>query len=664
MESQGDELTTNLQWQLDDIVSAVSSPAIVNMTIPGGFTDLLAAYNAPKNTFVNLIGVVVDLMPPRQTTTGQHIVTFKIHDQQLVNSLEAPKGLTVRFFKQNLSTLPKVQKVGDIVLLRQIKMTTFNEQRIALSHYQTVALVFPSVTIPTPEFSTAFTCGDKKMETRDGHPFEVKRLTTQEQAYVVELKQAMSKTLNELLATHQGREDRVKMNYGAAIPFKSPKPEGNFGKKFHLIQELDMKMYADILGQVVKVFPTRYSSCDLYVTDYTANKQVWYYSPPEEEDEGEKAGDTFGYTGPPKKAWPGPYGFLVLKINVKPPHAQFASSLVREGDIVLLRNVKMRVTDVGTKLEGDMWPDDQAPDKVQIKKIMSRDTPEVEVLLHRKEDYWSSRATKANEIQPKGPGEVKKMSKMEKSKQKKKRQKERKTEITKSGDETESVEASPPPQVVNRGEVNRNVRCRSDNNVLCSVAEILDVQNTRHIHELPDGRSYTVPFANHMYRAKVRVVDYSPKALEDFSTVVLQDCDEEGNPELAQHKDPNNPRLEWYFQLHLEDARKPQKPGDAENNRVWVNVHHEQAQFLFGKRMDDPTDLRKNSKQLAKLKETMFILWGNLQEAGGNKPLSNLPFECCFFEYGIEVHEGEELYDPNSVMNWVRQYMMFGATIL
>jgi hypothetical protein len=35
---------------------------------------------------------------------------------------------------------------------------------------------------------------------------------------------------------------------------------------------------------------------------------------------------------------------------------------------VLLKNVKMKIMADGAKLEGDMWPDDKNPDKVQIEK--------------------------------------------------------------------------------------------------------------------------------------------------------------------------------------------------------------------------------------------------------------------------------------------------------
>ena len=41
---------------------------------------------------------------------------------------------------------------------------------------------------------------------------------------------------------------------------------------------------------------------------------------------------------------------------------------MKEGDFVLLKNVKMKIMADGGKLEGDMWPDDKNPDKVQIEK--------------------------------------------------------------------------------------------------------------------------------------------------------------------------------------------------------------------------------------------------------------------------------------------------------
>lgn len=125
--------------------------------------------------------------------------------------------------------------------------------------------------------------------------------------------------------------------------------------------------FADICGQVVKKFYTDRGT-ELYITDYTENKEMFFYAPPEMLAQEGRDGDDYGYAAGTKKQWPGPYGRLVLKVNTKHPHATFARDSVNEGDFVFLKNVKMKIMADGAKLEADMWPDDRNPDKVQIEK--------------------------------------------------------------------------------------------------------------------------------------------------------------------------------------------------------------------------------------------------------------------------------------------------------
>lgn len=75
-------------------------------------------------------------------------------------------------------------------------------------------------------------------------------------------------------------------------------------------------------------------------------------------------------------------------------------------------------------------------------------------------------------------------------------------------------------------------------------------------------------------------------------------------------------------------------------------------------------DLRSEPHQLAKLRERMFVLWGNLEETGGGgQGLSNLPFECCIQEYGVEMDDDDPV-KGEAPLGWQRMYSMFGVTIL
>jgi protection-of-telomeres protein 1 len=142
----------------------------------------------------------------------------------------------------------------------------------------------------------------------------------------------------------------------------------------------------------------------------------------------------------------------------------------------------------------------------------------------------------------------------------------------------------------------------------------------------------------------------------------------------------SSPRWEWSFALQVEEVSPFPRIETNDSARMWINVGHLEAQHLFGNAVDDPTDLREDAALLNKLREKLYILWGDLEERkmaededegrrakrtrlddgddDEQKP-SNLPFNCCLQEYGA-LREGgcvEEIED------WERQFMMFGVTI-
>ena len=645
------------------------------MELPKGFCDLSTAYNAPEGTFVNIIGVVVDLMGSTiAARTGQHMLTFKLLDQRLHESIFGSQGLRVRFFKNDKNALPRVRQNGDVVLLRNVKITSYSQQPMVLSNHQTGVLVFPAEKIPDPGFEIAYR-GKQRLECL-GIPLDVNALSLQEQRYVISLKQEMSCTVQALPSisdantalepflppppTAPTEPAAMRKRPGEHLPQPAPKQakQSTLGPKFQLIEELQHRRFADICAQVVKKFSNNFGSCELYVTDYTQNDQMFLYTAPEEETEHERDGDTFGHIGPPKREWPGPYGWLVLKINVKDPHSYYVNKEVNEGDFVLLKNVKMKIMNEHAKLEGDMWPDTINPEKVQILKLGSHDVPEIKAILSRKERYWASRGTKL----PK-PGEPKKPTKTER----KKLRKQQKAEQAGAGaieQKNGDVPAAQQTVVVNgrsKSDTNPHIRCSYDEVPISTIKNVLDLDNKRHTMTMPDSRTYILPFLNAKYRTRVRVVDFSPKQLEDFA---LSEPPDDGDKSENSVDWESSPKNEWSFSLLLEDATKPQsKAHDKHSNELWVNLGHEDAQYLFGKDMDDPTDLRNDSQLLAKLREKLCILWGNLEERTADDALSNRPFECCLMEYGVEMDED----DPERVesgFGFRRMYRMFGVTIL
>lgn len=611
-------------------------------SLPKTFVELPAAYSSPVGTFVSIIGVVVDIQPPKQVSSGQWMFTFRLLDAALRDSLHGSQGLTARSFHADATKLPKVKDAGDVVLFRNVKMQSVSGQPVALTNWQTGVLVFPAASIPAPSYSIAYQ--DSKRIPALGVPSDVEKFSREEQAYVIKLKAEVNVTQHLFRNAGSGAmlgKREAPTSIVSAQPSKKLK-QSAFGNKYRTVAEARHMMFSDLCVQIIKKFSNTYGCCELYVTDYTENKDMFYYVPPEEETEQEREGDDFGYNRPAKKSWPGPYGWFVLKIDVFEPHASFVKSQISEGEIVLLRNVKTKMNHNGGKLEGNMWADVTNPEKIKVVKLASDDFPEIKELNARKEKYWNKR----NAQHPPPREEGAKPSKSEKKRLKKLKQQE---------ERAKAAAAAAAEKLAG----NKHIRCSNDEVGLMSIADILDPDNTRHRNFRED---YTLPFLNTQYRVKAHVVDFAPRDLVDFAVPAW--VDENGEASPIDDYDASQ-RWEWYFTLLLEDVASPNSAPGAEKAKMWVHVRHKDAQFLFGNDVDDPCDLRENEGLLKKIKEKLCILWGNLEEKEDGDEIKNRAFECCVQEYGIEVDVDDlERQKEAGPFGYLRMYGMHGVTIL
>lgn len=133
---------------------------------------------------------------------------------------------------------------------------------------------------------------------------------------------------------------------------------------------------------------------------------------------------------------------------------------------------------------------------------------------------------------------------------------------------------------------------------------------------------------------------------------------------------------EWRFELLVEDAHATStttstKPdGGRAASRMKMLVAGQDAEFLL--RNVQATDLERDGEMLERLKERLFLLWGNLAErveeqeeerrrkegaemAEKREPPSARPFECLVREYGVKGKRKGE---------WERVFAMFGTTIV
>lgn len=209
-------------------------------------------------------------------------------------------------------------------------------------------------------------------------------------------------------------------------------------KKLALLKDMGIGFY-DMVGQVVKTFAATYDSMDVYVTDYTTNKNLFMYEDPEADDD-----FNFGI----QTKWPGPFGKMTIMVRLWEPHLSYARANVQEGDFVFLQNIKTKISLTGN-LEGALHQDQKYPNKVQIRKCTN--TSQLDPLLTRKKAYEDQREQrpvggKTFLNQPKKPSAKAAAKRKEEKKQRRRLQKElEEQELEKKAEEESVVRAGINP---------------------------------------------------------------------------------------------------------------------------------------------------------------------------------------------------------------------------
>ncbi|KAL2357571.1 hypothetical protein BJ546DRAFT_836434 [Cryomyces antarcticus] len=620
---------------------------------PPGYVDLKTAFET-RDKAIDVMGIVAEYFDPSPTKGTDWQLTFKIQDPLFSETYSSMTGIRVKFFKPE-HLLPKVRGKGDVVILRRIKFKNYQESPVLMSGFTTECVVIPANAIPESSYKVAY-AGGKEMNylTTTGR----RLLTAAEQMYAIALKQE----LNHILGS------------GGAI-VKTSRPistTGSFrtsmGHKFSLIKDVQIQKFYDLVGQVVKMHQSM-DFLELYITDYTTNALLYDHLSPEDQVklgvEGVD-GDPFGHiANQDQQKWPGPYGRMTLRIELQAPHSYWANNNVKVNDFVLLQNVRIKMSSL-SKLEANIWQDRLEPDRIQVRILKVSSQPEVEAILKRKEAYWERRPKAVDdEVQDETSNAAKKRKKKNKKQQQKQAQAEKETRT---------------PQKKTAGLViaNQHVQCSNGDIHTTPISEIIN--NPFLMNKTPSGVERQLPFINMKCRARVRVVDFYPDTLEDFSRSL---DDPTYNDTASDDEDPigldsQGPRgWEWNFFLRVEDAKPP--PG-TKATQMTLLVVAEDAEFLLKL---DATDLRKDPKTLANLREKLFIVWGDLEErktaAAAQPPrdtsrdddeppeiaASSVAFDCCIKEYGVKLGEENVKTDSKDLNGgWMRMHRMYGTTIM
>lgn len=365
-----------------DLESSIAMEPKISITkepkIPSGYKDLYSA-STRINTCVNLIGVVTDARAPCKTQGTDWVCTFSISDPTYNESEE---GLQVRFFRLVETELPKIQGTGDVVILRNINIRKYRGSTMALAGNSTSWAVFVSGSIPEkapPEFELAFV-----KDPRAPAPM------LNEMEYAIFLCNSRDRsTFRKISESYPSSADVLSSHTGSIIQASAPQLSRD---KFSTIKDVQVDNFYDLVGQVVKIYPSNNGNVELYITDYTSHSELYNYvwGCPAAEDVSSREGDEFGYA-PRNSAngnWPGPFGRLTLTVLLFPDHSYFAQSNVKENHFVYLRNVLIRKSKDRKKVEGRMHTENKYAGRVNISIIKDHGNDDrVKHILRRKLEY-------------------------------------------------------------------------------------------------------------------------------------------------------------------------------------------------------------------------------------------------------------------------------------
>ncbi|KAF2429772.1 hypothetical protein EJ08DRAFT_650217 [Tothia fuscella] len=621
-------------------------------------------------TYVNLIGVVVDYMPPCKAKggTGDWMVTIGLRDPSNNTSFD-PDGLKFRLFKPNKDDLPHIQGNGDIIILWDMKYTRTNFAHSIINSHASMWLVFPKGSIPDVAFGKS-SQGNCHM-TMLGRPHQLRDVTPEQKLYVMHLNQwAQENGVGVKQDEPVQQPNAVHIPTGPKSPAKPPwlanpnlpatDSDPEIDRKYAFLKDVKASDYKNLVAEVVKTFPAQ---GEVYITDYTENNLFYEYIRPSDQNANGQSngqdGDVFGYApSAPKKDWVGPWGKHTLCVKLWYANGDWARENVKIGDVYFFKNVHVSFKQ-SARLEGQVHEDKRNPGQVDVRFIKKSD-PRVVALEKRKKEYW------AEEEKFNGPKAAKKRSKAEKKKLKALKEKNKRQKLDHDGGNDAMVEddigmqggmvggipagvdlgnSSLKPK--SKSNVNPNVICPFSNKPLLTLSEILD---TPYLSYSPAaGQEDALPFLNQKARIRVRVVDFHPPNVEDF-TQCIDDASYNDTSNISLHDDEMNvddssmmpTTWEWAFYLMVEDWKA--MPGEKPR-RMRLIVSGHDAECLIGSKA---TDLHNNPQDLLAVKEKLFILWGNLEELKKEgkltKDLSGLTnkyFECMIQEYGVPQGEHE-----------------------
>ncbi|KAK4220819.1 hypothetical protein QBC38DRAFT_493347 [Podospora fimiseda] len=691
--------------------------------LPDTFIELndVLNENVTPGRLINVIGTVTDCRAPVKTNGTDFKSCWTLKDLSIEDE---PYGIALNIFRPE-KAMPKVS-AADVAVLLKVKVQRYQNNISLITNHGTTIRVYKSPRIPRPPNSakvalTPPSCpGDSRPEPTD----QINR-------YVSVFYQKLDK-----YSIPDDSEFKERLEVSMHVK-----------DKFSLLKDVQEGSFHDLIVCVVRApYYDHDGKATLYVSDYTENPkfhlQTW---------EGliETGGDPWGYTSAgvatPKRDWQGPDGKKSMQVTIYPPHANvLVEDEVTIGKWLYLRNVQIKYGRDGNNLEGFLREDQKYPTKINLSvfdlESGTRDSidPRLRSAYQRfKASETGKKRQKKSIAEAKVAGESLKRKASEPAlndkdtttlNRKARRLQQRAAREQNNDTGLQHFEQKHPEnqlvvvkekkvqqaQKVNRigspdlgSHFNGQVTCESHYENYTTIKSMLE---PAYFDKEIDGEKVTLPlpFVNHKYQSHVRVVDFWPDSLEDFAVsrkkdqlrdIMFSDGESSSGESgsILEEEDDDEPTSsasrawEWSFALHLEDVPLSATVSPSPKSSVWVIVNNAAGQCLTDL---DATDLRKNPRVLAKLREKMGVLWGNLEDInaeqedpqnltsvtkpnkgkgvlvpkptltssgtrveeklGASKELDSKPFMCCIQQYGVKDPETKE---------WVRTFGMFGVRI-
>ncbi|KAK4452457.1 hypothetical protein QBC34DRAFT_36612 [Podospora aff. communis PSN243] len=670
------------------------------MKLPPDFIEIASIDETMQGKLINVAGIVKECLLPRSTYGTDLKSTLRLFDHSTDGQDE---GIDMNIFRPE-AEMPQIG-AKDVVVAHKVKVQKRDGMVSLLSHKSTKFSIYKADRIPKPPHSA-------KSALDQGHKRDSMQLTEAVSQYVSHL-------FHKTDTYHVADEAEFQQKAAASLNF-------NTGK-FRLLKDVSDSLFCDVIVHVARKPFDNGDKVSLYVSDYTENSAFFHYTWEGIKDIASRAtSDPYGYTrssqddsDQEKDKWVGPYGKQTIQVTCFGPHASFIRSDVSSGCWLRIRNLRIKLGRDGNYLEGFLHEDKKYPGKVYVEVLSTDDRekadPRLVEAVHRWRDYHREKKRQmkeaANNIQAaEAAGQKRRQSlgvdqepeKKKTKQQKKKERRKRKVQAQQQAEETQNQ----TPEIHEEREdlqlppLNNSIACESHPGA--SILTIGSITASSQRDSEVGAQKLTLPFLCAKYRACVRVVDFYPTSLEKFACPRKQeqyegffsdaDDSEVDTSDDSMDEDDGKRVWEWRFALQLEDARHP-------TQRVWAVVDNFNGQCLTGL---DASDLSQDEEMLDRLRDRMFLLWGNLEEkkSEANKPrkkpvakktsvpqlekpsldssdgedngscgiseskVSNLPFMCCIQQYGVrDTRAGSPTDEAAPGQEWTRVFALFGTKI-